>query len=332
MRIRLLVLCVLILPICYSLPGWAKSLDPAATCDRYAELLSSDFWSGESRKRAKVFLSDYIDPLASEVRLLRSLAATRSFTVGLADGALSLLDLSKAYDTLGCATASMILAKVETQTGKPAVSQMLRDFSNEIRKGKNLDKSATQLLTALSAYAKAIEDFEFQQDVPDFPAKEMGERMMQVATATHKAKGTLKGIALSARQYIAALHADYLIQKSLAKSVIVKSSQLRDVPATINTQISSDYLTYVAVEVKAAQQWDTISFAITANGQPISVAKCNVKGGEQTYVAFPTTGKTSVDLKVFNGLNCKNTNWLRNRFSASISFLQRSKRDSKAER
>jgi len=325
MRIRLLVLCVWILSICYSVPGFAKSSNVTAICDHYAKLLSSDFWAGESRKQAKVFLRHHIDPLASEVRLLRSLAATRSFTMGLADGALSLLELSRAYDTVGCATASMILAKVETQVGKPAVSQMLRDFANEIRKGKAPDKPATKLLRALTVYTKAIEDFKFQQGVPDFPAKEMGERMMQTATAAHKAKGTLRYITLSASQFVSAVHADYLVKKGLASPVQVKSCSPQKAPATVRAQVSTRRATYVCVDVTAADQWDTISFKVRANNQPIPVADANLKGRKHTCVVFPVVAGTPVELKVFNGANCRNTNWLQNSFAATISYLRRSK-------
>ena len=325
MRIRLLVLCVSILSICYSVQGFAKSSNVSAICDHYAKLLSSDFWAGESQKRAKAFLRDHIDPLASEVRLLRSLAATRSFTVGLSDGALSLLELSRAYDTVGCATASMILTKVETQAGKPAVSQMLRDFDIEIRKGKAPDKPAKKLLKALTAYAKAIEDFKFQQGVSDFSAKETGERMMQTATAAHKAKGTLRYITLSASQFVSAVHVDYLVKKGLASPVQVKSCPPQKAPATVRAQVSTRRATYVCVDVTAADQWDTISFEVRANNRPIQVAIANLKGSKRVSVIFPITTRTSVELKVFNGANCKNTNWLQNSFTATISYLRRTK-------
>jgi len=245
--------------------------------------------------------------------------------VGLADGALSLLELSRAYDTVGCATASMILAKVETQAGKPPVSQMLRDFGEQAKRGVYSDKSITRLLKALSTYAKAIEDFKFQRDVPDFPAKGMGERMMQAGTAAHKAKGTLRYIALSAIQCVATMHADHLLRKGLANPTNAKSANLISTPAAVQALIDSQILTYALVETIAAGQWNAISFAVQLNGQPVAVPKTNLKGGARAFVACPVTMRTLIELKVFNGPNCKNTNLLENRFSATISYLRREK-------
>lgn len=296
------------------------------TCEYYSRLLSADFWRIESRKRAKAVFESHVDPVISNIRLQLNLVATRNVTAGLLDGTIGLLELARAYDTVGCATASMILARLETRSRKQMATQMLQDFAKRIKEEKDLDKYAPKLITALSSLCRDIDKFEFQKDMPDFPTKKAGERMMQAATATHKARGTLKHIALSARQYVVALHTDYLVRKGLVEPVLVKSSRLRNAPATVNTEIGSDYLTYVVVNLKAAQQWNTISFIVRAKGQSIPVANPNIKGGEQTFIAFPVTGKTSIDLAVFNGLNCKNTNWLPSRFSATISFLRRTKK------
>lgn len=298
---------------------------PAEICEDYARLLSSSFWLEESRRRAELFLEELLNPLTNNVRLLLTLGSVHYAPLGLMDGTIGLLELARAHETLGCATAGTILARLESQCQERTSAQMLKDFAKHMRAGDDLDKYAPKLIMKLSILARDIEQFEYQQDSQDFAMKDVGERMMQASTAAHKAKGTLKHIVLSARQYVGAVHADYLIRRNLGKIVLVKSSGLRDALETVNAQISSDYLTYAVVEVKAAQQWDTISFRVTANGQPISVTNCNIKGGEETNIAFPITGNTSVDLTVFNGLNCKSTNWLPNRFSATISFLRRTK-------
>jgi uncharacterized protein YuzB (UPF0349 family) len=143
----------------------------------------------------------------------------------------------------------------------------------------DLDRLAPTLIQSLASYEQSIANFQISGGTPGLSVGAMGERLMQVATATHKAKGTLRYIARSAAQYVAALHADHLLTKGLAKQVSLKSLGTSGVPASLRSDVNIDKVEYVCVEVTAASQWDTISYEIVLGGTPAGVLNPNVAGG-----------------------------------------------------